>query len=62
MKKSVLIFALICFILPKPPMSQKSAHDDASKPAAFVVEAGRYAWAWVNARYYTCFSYIEKET
>ena len=53
MKKAVIVLGLVCFILPKPPMAEK--------PVAFVVEAGRYAWAWADAQYYTCFAFPEKE-
>ena len=59
MKKAVFLFILICFILPKPPMAEKPAA--AQKTVAFVVEAGRYAWAWADAQYYTCFAFPEKE-
>lgn len=59
MKKAILIFMLICFILPKPPMAEKPA-STAQKQVAFVVEAGRYAWAWAEAQYYTCFAFAEK--
>ncbi len=61
MKKTVFLFALICFILPKPPMAKKPAVDAAKKPDAIVVEAGRYAWAWADAQYYSCFALSEKE-
>ncbi|MPN64943.1 hypothetical protein SDC9_212722 [bioreactor metagenome] len=61
MKKADFLFALICFILPKPPMAEKPTAETAKKPAAFVVEAGRYAWAWADAQYYSCFALPEKE-
>lgn len=59
MKKLILLFAFICFILPKPPLSEKAVA--LQKPEVFVVEAGRYEWAWVNARYYTCIALPQKE-
>ena len=59
MKKAVIVLGLVCFILPKPPMAEKPVA--AKKPVAFVVEAGRYAWAWADAQYYTCFAFPEKE-
>ena len=53
---------MICFILPKLPIVEKSAASNAAtKPASFVVEAGRYAWAWADAQYYTCFSMTAEE-
>ena len=62
MKKTIFLFAMICFILPKLPIVEKSAASNAAtKPASFVVEAGRYAWAWADAQYYTCFSMTAEE-
>lgn len=59
MKKIIFLFALICFILPKPPLTKKPAA--AQKPISIVVEAGRYAWAWADAQYYTCFAFPKQE-
>lgn len=58
MKKTLLLLALFCFILQKPQPPQHPV--EAPQPAALVVEAGRYAWAWADARYYTCFAPPEK--
>ncbi len=57
MKKTLFLFAVFCFILQKPPPQRPA---QAPRPAALIVEAGRYAWAWADARYYTCFAPPEK--
>ncbi|WMJ84807.1 hypothetical protein ACS3UN_05215 [Oscillospiraceae bacterium LTW-04] len=61
MKKTIFFFVMICFILPELPTVKKPASSIAPKPVSFVVEAGRYAWAWADAQYYTCFALPEKE-
>ncbi|MEA5135626.1 MAG: hypothetical protein VB035_05750 [Candidatus Fimivivens sp.] len=61
MKKAIFLFATICFIMPKLPIVEKPASSTASKPVSFVVEAGRYAWAWADAQYYTCFALNSEE-
>ncbi|MFV0497329.1 MAG: hypothetical protein ACK5L0_04035 [Candidatus Fimivivens sp.] len=61
MKKTIYLFAMICFILPQIQTAKKPDSGADPKPVAFVVEAGHYAWAWADARYYACFAVPEKE-
>lgn len=61
MKKTFFLFALSCFILFKSPKTEKPVPKADAKPSAYIVEAGRYAWAWADAQYYSCFAFPEKE-
>lgn len=61
MKKTAFLFAMMCFVLPRPPMAEETAAGAEPRTASFVVEAGRYAWAWADAQYYTCFALPEKQ-
>lgn len=61
MKKTVFLIMLLCFVLPKSPPISEPAVSASQQSVSFVIEAGRYAWAWADAQYYTCFSFSEKE-
>lgn len=62
MKKHLLFAAMLCCLaLPKLPVESIPIANEISEPTAFVVDAGHYAWAWAEARYYSCYSASAKE-
>lgn len=62
MKYPLLIAAALFLFLPNLPLQTVPADEQPVKAVTFVVDANRYAWAWAQESYYTCFLFTQDDT